>query len=302
MITQFNTAITRQAILANGDELASIMGKDREDGKRVHAYPDSMREWVYEFDDPVLVTDNWRISQLAPRIRDTLFSLFSSPKKWMEYDGISVHTSAPYRGVWSPSIDTLVFANALRQLFCDRQDFRVACEIGCGSGFLSKYVLHKLPEMNELLVNDLNVYAIRCAQDNIQDERAKFLVGDGLQIISRQKFDLLICNPPYVPRPNSIDDNAYEGIGLLEHLLSEGRKYLNKKGVLAVNASSLCPKLFEKANAHVSLCSKNVPLKVNNILNNQRWMAYLRKLGLKYDNKNGYEYWHNINIVAIHNN
>lgn len=300
MIIKLSKDLKKEEIWANGVELASIMGLDRHKGKRVITYPANMKKYVYTFTNPVLMTDNYRISKLNPTLRDTLFSLYSMRPRIIEYDGVSVFWDSTHINVWCPSIDTLLFAKSMKAII--EKKFKTAIEIGCGSGFLSKYLLSKNKKLKYLLINDLNPYAIKCAKDNIKDKRAKFFVGDGLEKIKSEKFDLIICNPPYVPRPNSIDDNPYEGIDLLRHLIHYGQNYLNKNGVIITNVSSLCWNLIfdKKPKMKVELINKmKVPLKVNNILNNKRWVDYLTKIGLKKELHNGYEYWQTLNIIIL---
>ena len=316
--------LKEQKIYANGDELANIMGLDREDGKRVVGYPPDKEVHVHSFKDPILMTDNYRISQLNPTLRDTLFALYESRPRIIEYDGVSTIWDQRHSNVWCPSIDTLLFAKALRKIFVENFSFRNddltididinnikrVIEIGCGSAFLSKYLLTK-SKIENIMINDINPEAVKCAMDNIRDSRALFMDGDGLELLRYEtdlkyfakKFDLIICNAPYVPRPDSINGNPYEGIELLTHLVHNGQRYLNKGGIIITNISSLGWKLVFKEITEMNMFeieSLKVPLKVNNILNNKDWLEYLRKLGLKSENNNGYEYWQRINIVLLH--
>lgn len=303
MIIKISPDIKTQEIWANGVELASIMGLDRKNGKRVITCPVSEKKYVYTFHNPLLMTDNYRIGKLNPTMRDTLFALYSSRPRIVEYDSVNVFWDSSHLNVWCPSIDTLLFAKGLREVL-RKYKFKSVAEIGCGSGFLSKYILDKSKSLMSMLIIDINPYAIKCARDNIKDKRASFFVGDGMKRIQNEKFDLLICNPPYVPREGSIDDNPYEGFGLLNHLLHEGQKYLNPNGVIIINISSLCKDkvLKDKVKMKMKLIEKmRVPLKVNNILNNKRWVAYLRKCGMKKKLERGYEYWQDLFIYQLDN-
>ena len=111
MILRFNQDLTEQAIYAHGNELAEIMGRDKDaSGKRTYTWPETEEQRVAMFENPVLVTDNHRIAQLAPALRDTVFALFGKPVKVTEYDGTSLRFEQRlYPGVWGPSIDTLLF-------------------------------------------------------------------------------------------------------------------------------------------------------------------------------------------------
>lgn len=303
MIIKISNDLKGQELWANGTELATIMGRDREGDKRILTYAQDQKMHVHTFKNPVLMTDNYRIGKLPPALRDTLFSLYSCRPRITEYDGVSTYWDDSHLHVWCPSIDTFLFAKALKKVLADSQ-FETAAEIGCGSGFLSKYILAKGKGIKSILINDLNPYAIKCAMDNIKDPRASFYAGDGLKKIEGQKFDLLICNPPYVPRPNSIHDNPYEGIGMLNHLLHEGDKYLNRNGAIILNISSLCMDivLSKKPKMKMKILEKMaVPLKVNNILNNKEWVKYLEEKGLKKKLRRGYEYWQTLYIVMLEN-
>lgn len=304
MIIKISQDLKTQEYWANGVELASMMGRDRQNGQRVLTYSDDEKMLVHKFSEPVLMTDNYRLGQLEPGLRDTLFSLCASRPRLVEYDGVSTFWDDSHINVWCPSIDTIIFAKALNRLAAKGEGFKSAVEIGCGSGFLSKYVLEKFSSLESILINDINEYAVKCAMDNIKDKRASFYVGDGLDKIKNQKFDLILCNPPYVPRPGSIDDNPYEGVGLLNHLLQEGEKYLNPGGMLVTNISSLCEKIVlkEKPKMLMTVLEKmRVPLKVNNIINNQEWLDYLIENGMKKEYKDGYEYWQDLAIMTLEN-
>ncbi|MBI4919630.1 class I SAM-dependent methyltransferase [archaeon] len=301
MIIKFNSELTKQEIYANGDDLSRALALDKDEkGNRVYTWSKDKRKQVVIFDKPVLVTDNHKIGQLNPTLRDTVFALFSYPLKITEYENTSVDfEQQKYPGVWGPSIDTLLFCKALKKI--DLTNVKTVLEIGCGSGFISKYLLNN-SKIKKIDLIDLNKYAIKCAKENIKDKRAKFHVGDALKFIENKKYDLIMCNPPYIPRPKSIDDNPYEGIYLLNYLLTQAKENLTPQGVIITNISSLCEHLTNQLIKTLSikkLESLQVPLKVYNVLNNPEWMNYLLQRGLKKEFKQGYEYWQTINIVEV---
>jgi tRNA1(Val) A37 N6-methylase TrmN6 len=303
MIIRVSADLKKEEIWANGVELANIMGLNRVKGKRVISYPETEKRLVHVFDNPVLMTDNFRISKLNSSKRDTLFSLFFSRMRTVEYDGVSTLDKGEYRSVWCPSIDTVLFAKALRKVFRKRKNFSKAIEIGTGSGFLSKYCLVKNKTIKSILVNDLNPHAVQIAMENIKDKRANYYIGDGIEKVKQNKYDLILCNPPYIPRPESIDDNSYEGVSLLYDLVHNGQNYLNERGVIITNISSLCWHIIMKSKPKMKITvleRLKVPLKVNNVVNNKAWISYLlNKNYLKRKMHHGYEYWQELFIVML---
>ncbi|MBI5065491.1 methyltransferase [Candidatus Woesearchaeota archaeon] len=304
MILKFNSDLTKQEIYANGDDLSRALAFDKDGrGRRVYSWPKEKKKLVVTFKNPLLVTDSYKISQLNPTLRDTVFALFSYPLKITEYENTSLEFEQQnYPGVWGPSIDTLLFCKALKKL--NSNNFKTAIEMGCGSGFISKYLINN-SKIKRMDLADLNKYAIKCAKNNIKNKKAKFHVGDALKFLKNKKYDLILCNPPYIPRPKSIDDNPYEGIYLLNYLITKAKNNLTKNGVIITNISSLCEHLVKplakENNVKITILeSLEVPLKVYNVLNNPAWMKYLLKRGLKKQLKQGYEYWQKINIVKIH--
>ncbi len=305
MKLHFDKDLKKLTLSAFGNELAQIMGHDTDEvGNRVYARDENEEIEVVTIDDPVLVTDNYRIAQFDPIKRDTVFALYSAPIKITEYDGTVVRFEQKrFPGVWGPSIDTLLFCRALSKV--DLSGIKKVLEIGPGSGFISKYILDHVPSVEKIYMIDLNQKSIDCTRENIQDPRAEFAVGDALEFIKDNTFDLIVCNPPYIPRPKSIDDNPYEGVSLLAYLLEKGKEHLNPGGVLVTNISSLSdcvidPLLKERSITVTEIDSMVVPLKVYNVLNNKSWMEYLVKnKGLTQESHDGYYFWHKLKIVIF---
>lgn len=77
MLLKFSVDLSLQSLYAVDAEQVNIMGQD-EIGEPI---------LVHQFANPVLVTDSHRIGLLPSTIRDTLFSLFASPVRTVEYDG-----------------------------------------------------------------------------------------------------------------------------------------------------------------------------------------------------------------------
>jgi precorrin-6B methylase 2 len=279
------------------------------------------------------MTDPHKIGRLDSVNRDILFHLYQSFPRITEYDGAECSWDPKiYPTVWCPSIDTVIFAAALRQKLeiapvvsavFGAKPFKTAVDIGCGSGFLGKYAMKKLValanSLEKLHFVDIDPNAIRCAMDNTEKEKGNTLISYSLSRNPEKLeidgvYDLVICNPPYIPRPQTISANPYEGLVLLKSILELAENIVSPQGLLMTNFSSLCEKKFNLWTAenkiHYEILSrKKVPLKVLPVISGKtkrscEWLDYLgRKTGrgliINGKETSGYRYWHAINIVAI---
>lgn len=290
MIQQFTADMSQLRIYAHGDELSSILWRDRtSDGRRIRWFPDTERELVYVLEHPVLVTDKMQHAKiLEPITRYTVEKLYEAKTKVTEY--LSRHgtttslsfTQSEYPQLWWPSYDTIALCQAADML--DLSQVRYAIEPGGGSGFPSQHLLTTLPWLERMDIVDINPDALLSWEKNIQDERANFVIGDVHEILGEadQVYDLVISNPPYVPRPQSIDDNPYEWVSLLVDMIESADRYLRPDGVLLLNYSHLCQKYVDATIARTgmqmeTLLRRQVPFKVTPIMNNTEWFEFLLK-------------------------
>ena len=289
-------------------------------GESIHKY--DSEKLIYCFVRPQLLTDNARINKLPSVKRDQIIRLLEFPQKIIEYDEVKiVWSSAKYPGVWAPSIDTILFARALRNLLRTESYFKKVhsfLEIGCGNGFLSKYILEKQSKrgcpIEYAHLMDINRDALICAMDNIEKIRGQTLISYSLNkpkkmIKVAHPYDLILCNPPYIPRPKAKLNNPFEGLFLYEEILKRARQILKPESRLIINFSSLSQAdilpAFRKIFMIKQICSLKIPLKLplltaRSSKESQKWMTYLeknKKLMIDATEKSGYRYWHKITIV-----
>ncbi len=297
-----------QEIYAEGSEVETILGgSEKVDGKSILAA---------RFKNPLLMTDPARFCCLDSVTRDLLFQLYASYPRITEYDGVEcAWDPAKYRRVWCPSIDTLLFAKGLRKLL--HKKISAIVDIGCGSGFLGKYALIKILAQKGLVSKlhfiDIDPGAIKCAMDNLADIKlprqtfVSYSIGDRDHIKLDEKYDLLICNPPYVPRPRTVSTNPYEGLFLIRELCQKAEDFMRSDSILVTNISSLCAKKvkpwLDKRFHWRILVSKKVPLKVMPIVTgltkqSKTWLKYLLKNTELEKSQRDYKYWHKINIIV----
>ena len=124
-------------------------------------------------------------------------------------------------------------------------------ELGVGSGAIS-IVLAKESVISRIVATDISPAAVAVAKYNASqhgvDHRINFLVSDWFDALkpSNHGFDLLISNPPYIPKPDIAgldpDVAAYEpltalnggqtGMDCLDHIIRLAPAFLKPGGYL----------------------------------------------------------------------
>lgn len=138
----------------------------------------------------------------------------------------------------------------VKEEFKDRNSYDIV-DIGTGSGAIILSLLNFLEKANGFTV-DISPKAIEVAKENAQNlqvsDRCTFFVGDLFTPFVNKTFDVIVSNPPYIPKEDieglEIDVKDYEplsaltdngdGLSFYKRLFSQGQEYLNDKGLIAV--------------------------------------------------------------------
>ena len=93
------------------------------------------------------------------------------------------------------------------------QDNVMAVDIGTGSGAIAVSLKKEEPNLH-MMATDISEQAVAVAKKNADDHAAivNFMVGDMLQpLIERDlKVDILISNPPYIPREEEMEHSVVD--------------------------------------------------------------------------------------------
>ncbi|WNY25136.1 16S rRNA (adenine(1518)-N(6)/adenine(1519)-N(6))-dimethyltransferase RsmA [Methanolapillus millepedarum] len=156
--------------------------------------------------------------------------------------------------VYEPAEDTYLMARAAAEFIADaRQNeggsnpFNVL-EIGCGSGFVSAYLLSEFesdPNF-QLRAVDINPNAVECAKEN----GVSAFLSDLFEIFEdlSELFDLIVFNPPYLPTSpdekvsgwlNYAFDGGLSGRETINRFLKDVKKYLTPEGSFLLLISSI---------------------------------------------------------------
>ena len=149
-------------------------------------------------------------------------------------------------GVYAPQSDTLMVAAALRREgLVPGMDVLELC---AGSGALAVFAARRGANVTAV---DVGRRAVLSARLNALLARRRVTVrrGDLLSPVSDRTFDLVFCNPPYVPAPGESPprrgaarawDAGRDGRALVDRICAEVPPRLNPHGVLLMVHSGLC--------------------------------------------------------------
>lgn len=122
-------------------------------------------------------------------------------------------------------------------------------DIGTGSGCIAISLLHELPNARAVAV-DLSPAALAVATKNAERHqvinRLRLVESDLFSTLdSRERFDVIVSNPPYVPvndltdlqrevrhEPQAALDGGADGLAVIRRLLNDAPKFLRSAGYL----------------------------------------------------------------------
>ena len=132
----------------------------------------------------------------------------------------------------------------------DPEDIRAALDLCTGSGCLAILMAHAFPNA-EVDAIDISPDALTVARHNIDDyglgERVRAIESDLFGAVPDRRYDLIVCNPPYVTaaamaalpaeyrhEPAGALAAGDDGLDVVRRVLAEARRHLNPGGLLAV--------------------------------------------------------------------
>ena len=155
--------------------------------------------------------------------------------------------------VMVPRPETELLVEKAIEVILSYPKVRKILDLGTGSGAIIlslAYELKELKDQLEFYASDISERALQLAKRNAQkhglEKRIRFFLGDLFQPFSGERFDLIICNPPYIPSDafNSLEPEVAEyeprialnggekGLEVIEQILTRAHQYLNPEGFL----------------------------------------------------------------------
>ena len=174
------------------------------------------------------------------------------------------------KNVLIPRDETEILVNSAYELLKDKNEKLDILDIGVGSGCISCALAKKLKNKEiEILGVDISSEAIMTALENINKlNLVRKIILRKSDLFSKirdcEKFDLIISNPPYIPKKEkenlqkevlfdpelalfASDDN---GVEFYQKIINKAPQYLKNNGIVAfelgINQSDLVSKMLEK--------------------------------------------------------
>lgn len=152
------------------------------------------------------------------------------------------------RSVLIPRPETeMIVETAIEILRCKKS--ATFCEVGIGSGCIAVSILREV-ETASAVGLDVSPQALEVAARNAEthkvSKRLELKISDVFEVLRAEKFDLIVSNPPYVPRQEfenlqpevrdfepltALTDNR-DGLSIVERIVVESPRFLDKDGFL----------------------------------------------------------------------
>lgn len=144
--------------------------------------------------------------------------------------------------VYQPAEDSYLLAKSVSAELQNRDDNPRVLDVGTGSGFIAEYI-KKHAEV-PVIGTDINPHACQEAQNR----GIEVIRGNLVEPFHRDAFDVIVCNPPYLPdSPEGTFDDWMEvalsgqtsGKDVIDQLLEASQRVLKPDGLLYLLISTL---------------------------------------------------------------
>lgn len=221
------------------------------------------------------------------------------------------------RELWAPSIDVVYFLRSLEEAGVFAADHPTALDLGCGTGIIGCFLAAKNPTIRRLyfadwLTTPLVYSAVNLAR-NLHERRLRAAFCLGLDTTwttpnrTDERFDLLVCNPPYLPILPGFEKlklaSTVAGTDLLEHVISNAPQLAEKVYVCFSRAAQ--PEAFaaaEKAGRVLAPIAQPlaVPFRVPQVLQEAKYLeALLKSKRVDVREHSFHSLWHTITAYQV---
>ena len=147
-----------------------------------------------------------------------------------------------------PRMDTEILVS---RAINEAKDAHIVADFCTGSGCIGVSMLNFCPHIDKMLLYDISEGALKMAEKNAMChgvyEKCSFIKTDILKEVPKQKFDMILSNPPYIPtkdidsladevkkEPFIALDGGDDGLVFVRRLIDTYLDYLNDNGKMLI--------------------------------------------------------------------
>ena len=221
------------------------------------------------------------------------------------------------KSLWPPSIDSFHLVSDLAEYGICEQQIAKIIDVGSGTGFLGTWLAAQNKNIKEVHFSDWLLLPLLTSYANLQHNQpgcqSKYFLELNTPLISNldstEKYDLLICNPPYLPElgfKKIGKETTVAGTQLLKSVIKYGR---NISKTVVISFSDVCwPEAeFTAKTEGIDLAKckigkpHTVPFRVPAAYRQKGYMSTLMKeRSLQLRQNDRFRYWHTINTYVLH--
>jgi release factor glutamine methyltransferase len=153
-----------------------------------------------------------------------------------------------HSSIYTPEQDSYLLANAVKQFLnkIDNKGNLKVLEVGSGSGIIAETLINQGILQDNLTLTDINPEAIKLLTSKFP--KANIIISNLFQNINHQKFNLIIFNPPYLPKDKENKEpvqsrvattGGKKGSGIINKFLQQAKDLLKQDGKILLLTSSL---------------------------------------------------------------
>lgn len=221
-----------------------------------------------------------------------------------------------HNGLWPPSIDSFLFYENVKS-YLSRSNIKPESilDIGAGTGFLGISLANHFDSVEEVNLSDwtLSSYAysranhFRNLNKNISLYFHLGINTNWLNNVSKKYFDVVVCNPPYlpiIPKFNNLKaHHTVVGTELLTHVINKN-KVLGETVLIQFSDLAMQEAIIASSNAEVQLVpigiSKQVPFRVSHVSKNPEYLEWLKdERGLIETSNHPHKYYHRLQTYLV---
>ena len=249
-------------------------------------------------------------------LAETITARFEHTLVQIHYDGTSVYWQQKPE-FWPPSVDAIHMIETLDKLGVFAQTTPRVLDLGCGTGILGIAAAKRNATVvsitfSDWLMTPLFWTAVNWATGMNERHRVSVVFKLALNTNWKQRifvkcpFDLVLCNPPYLPIPDRFPQiplsNTVGGTELLEHIIRRGPELAPRVYIAFSNLASHEAERAARESGNVLeqvSDSHPVPFRVRHAMINKEYLHWLKERGLQVDETQRHRYWHSVAIYTV---